>query len=124
MEHQDVLSIAMRYANTLLATMDFTVSGAVDQAPNLLIDDSNLTYATFEFNFYAGWAHTRKKMQPELTTWVTRLIHECWKAGENKDLGKVKISDYGVFFRLDELLSQKMIRLSELPVAGKIRVVY
>ena len=30
MEHQDVLSIAMRYANTLLATMDSTVSGAVD----------------------------------------------------------------------------------------------
>ncbi|KAL5484240.1 hypothetical protein EMCRGX_G020702 [Ephydatia muelleri] len=58
MEHQDVLSIAMRYANTLLATMDFTVPGAVDRASNLLTDDSNLTYATFEFNFYAGWAHT------------------------------------------------------------------
>eukprot|EP00731_Ephydatia_muelleri_P026723 Em0018g823a len=124
MEHQDVLSIAMRYANTLLATMDFTVSGAVDRASNLLTDDSNLTYATFEFNFYAGWAHTRKKMQPELTTRVTRLIHECWKGGENKDLGKVKISADGVFCRLDELQSQKMIRLSELPVAGKIRVVY
>ena len=54
MEHQDVLSIAMRYANTLLATMDFTVSGAVDRASNLLTDDSNLTYATFEFNFNAG----------------------------------------------------------------------
>ena len=124
MEHQDVLSIAMRYANTLLATMDFTVSGAVDRASNLLTDDSNLTYATFEFNFYAGWAHTRKNMQPELTTRVTRLIHECWKAGENKDLGRVKISADGVFCRLDELQSQKMIRLSELPVAGKIRVVY
>ena len=54
MEQQDVLSIAMRYANTDLATMDFTVSGAVDRASNLLTDDSNLTYATFEFNFYAG----------------------------------------------------------------------
>ena len=70
------------------------------------------------------WAHTRKKMQPELTTRVTRLIHKCWMAGENKDLGKVKISADGVFCRLDELQSQKMIRLSELPVAGKIRVVY
>ena len=61
MEHQDVLSIAMRYADTLLAIMDFTVSGAVDRASNrLLTDDSNLTYATFEFNFYAGWAYTQK----------------------------------------------------------------
>ena len=65
-----------------------------------------------------------KKMQPELTTRVTRLIHECWKADENKYLGKVKISADGVFCRLDELQSQKMIRLSELPVTGKIRVVY
>ena len=36
----------------------------------------------------------------------------------------MKISVDGVFSRLDELQQQKEIRLSELPLAGKIRAVY
>ena len=36
----------------------------------------------------------------------------------------MKISVDGVFARLDELQLQKAIRLSELPLAGKIRAVY
>ena len=75
MEHQDVLSIAMRYANTLLATMEFTVSGAVDQASNLLTDDSNLTYATFEFNFYAG-PEVRQGPVPYTKKNATRADHQ------------------------------------------------
>ena len=63
-------------------------------------------------------------MQPELTSRVNSIIHECWKAGESKDQGKVKISADGVFARLDELQLQKAIRLSELPLAGKIKGVY
>ena len=63
-------------------------------------------------------------MQPELTSRMNSIIHECWKAGESNDQGKVKISADGVFARLDELQLQKAIRLSELPQAGKIRGVY
>ena len=63
-------------------------------------------------------------MQSELTLRVNSIIHECWKAGESKDQGKVKISADGVFTRLDELQLQKAIRLGELPLAGKIRDVY
>lgn len=55
---------------------------------------------------------------------VNTIIHQCWKAGESNDLGKVKISVDGVFARLDELQLQNAIRLSELPLAGKIQAVY
>ena len=36
----------------------------------------------------------------------------------------MKISADGVFVRLEEMPSQKMIRLSKLPLAGKIRAIY
>ena len=37
---------------------------------------------------------------------------------------KQKISADGVFARLEEMEKQKAIRLSELPLSGKIRAVY
>ena len=55
---------------------------------------------------------------------MTNVIHECWKTGESKELGNIKISADGVFVRLEEMQSQKMICLSELPLAGKIRAIY
>ena len=48
-------------------------------------------------------------MHPERTTKVKTIINEYWKAGENKDLGNVKISADGVFSRLEEM---QMIELS------------
>ena len=45
-------------------------------------------------------------------------------AGENKELGKVKNSAAGVYDRLEEMQLQKIIRLSELPLPGKILAVY
>lgn len=59
-----------------------------------------------------------------MTSRVNTIIHECWRTGESKDHGKVKISADGVFARIDELQLQKAIRLSELPLPGKIRSVY
>ena len=124
-EPQDALSIAMRHANELLSKMDLSVDGAIAHASNIFVDDAGeIPYATFEPNFYSGWAHTRKNMHPELTSTVTHIIHECWKAGECNDSGKVKISADGVYARLEEMQSQKIIRLSELPLVGKIRAVY
>ena len=63
----------------------------------------------------------KKNVHPELTTKVKRVICECWRAGENKELGKVKISAAGVY---DRLQLQKTIRLSELSHSGKILAVY
>lgn len=79
---------------------------------------------TFGQNIFAGWAHTKVTMQPELTSEVSGIIHTCWKVGENKGQGKEKVSPDGVFDRLDELQLQKANRLSELPLVGKIRAVY
>ena len=45
-------------------------------------------------------------------------------AGENKEIGKVKISAAGVYDRLEEMQLQMTIRLSELPLPGKILAVY
>ncbi|KAL5518062.1 hypothetical protein EMCRGX_G003734 [Ephydatia muelleri] len=85
---------------------------------------SEILFASFEPNFFPGWAHIRKNIHPELTNKVSSVIHECWKAGENEGTGKVKISADGVFERLEEMQSHNLIRLSELPVVGKIRAVY
>ncbi|KAL5489267.1 hypothetical protein EMCRGX_G018338 [Ephydatia muelleri] len=102
-EPQDALSIAMRHANELLSKMDLSVDGAIAHASNIFVDDAGeIPYATFEPNFYSVLG----------------------KAGECKDSGKVKISADGVYARLEEMQSQKIIRLSELPLVGKIRAVY
>lgn len=50
MMNRDILSIAMRHANGLLAKMDFSVNGAIQRASNLFGDETS--YATFEPNFY------------------------------------------------------------------------
>ena len=67
-----VLSITIRHANGVLAKMDFSVNGTIQRASNVFGDETN-----FEPNFYAGWAHTRRSMQPELTSRVNSIIQEC-----------------------------------------------
>ncbi|KAL5496895.1 hypothetical protein EMCRGX_G013267 [Ephydatia muelleri] len=108
---QDALSTAMRHADKLLAQMNFTISGAINKASHIGASDA-VTFATFEPNFYSGWAYVKRNMQPELTTRVKTIINECWKAGESKEQGTAKISADGVFSRLEEMEKQKAIRLS------------
>ena len=88
----------MRHANELLSKMDFSLHGAIAHASNMFVVEGSgeVPYTTFE----------------------------CWKTGESKELGNVKTSADGVFVRLEEMQSQKMIHLSELPLAGKIRGIY
>ena len=105
---RDALSIAMRHADKLLAQMNLTVSGAIDRA-SLIGTGDEMTFSTFEPNFYSGWAYTRKNMHPELTTKVKTIIYECWKASESRGLGNVKISADGVFARLEDMPIQKVI---------------
>ena len=106
-ESQDALSIATRHSNELLSKMDFSFDGAIAHASNMLVAEGSgdVPHATFEPSFYTGWAHTRKNTNPDLTTKVTNVIHECWKTGESKKLGNVKISADGVFVRLEEMQS-------------------
>ena len=125
-EPKDALIVAMKHANQLLTKMNFTIRGAIDQASVMfqMEGTSEILLASFEPNFFPGWAHTRKNIHRELTNKVSSVIHECWKAGVNKGTDKVKISADGVFERLEEMQSHNLIRLSELPVVGKIRAVY
>ena len=113
----------MRHADKLLGQMNLTVSGAIDRASHIGTGEE-VVFATFEPNFSSGWAYVKKNMQPELTTRVKTIINECWKVGESKEQGKEKISVDGVFSRLEEMEKQKAIRLSELPLSGKLRAVY
>ena len=56
-----------------VAMMDFSITGAIDQTASMFLDDGDVPpYATFEPNFFAGWAHTMKNMHPELTTKVKK----------------------------------------------------
>ena len=65
-----------------IAMMDFSITGAIDQTASMFLDDGDTPpYATFEPNFFAGWAHTKKNMHSELTTKVKSVIYECWRAG-------------------------------------------
>ena len=64
--------------------MDFTIAGATDQSASMFLGDGEATCETFEPNFYAGWAHT-KKLAPRA------VLQESWKAGDNKELRNVKI---------------------------------
>ena len=90
---QDALSNAMRHADKLLAQMNLTVSGAINRASHIGTSDE-VTFATFEPNFYSGWAYVKKNMQPELTTRVKTIINECWKVGESKVQRKYLLMEY------------------------------
>ena len=88
----------------------------------VLVDGEAPLYATFEANFYTGWAHTKTNMYPALSSKVSRVIHhECWKARDNTELSEVKISVDDVYDRLEYMQLHKTIRLSELPLPGEIR---
>ena len=70
----NMLSNAMKHADQRLSWMDFFVEGAIDRASSMF--DTEVTYATFESNFYSGWAHTMKCMHPELTSKVNSIMHQ------------------------------------------------
>ena len=73
---KDAISLAMCNANTILGTRDFSVQG---QATAVISTNNGLsTYASFEGNFFPGWAHCRKSMHPQLTTRVEEFSAKCW----------------------------------------------
>ena len=105
-----------------------SASSAVDMTPSIHVSDDRLEHVS------ASQAQILKVLDCEdgYESSVRRLPHidvrrrvidnvfRIYKGIKSNDLGKVKISVDGVFARLDELQLQKAIRLSELPLAGKI----
>ena len=125
---KDAISLAMCNANTILGTRDFSVGGQATAVISTTIGLS--TYASFEGNFFPGWAHCRKNMHPQLTTRVEEFIAKCWQEGESKIVNgkkvksRLKISAEAVQSRLVAQYEEGQLRLSEVPVIGQVRLVY
>eukprot|EP00731_Ephydatia_muelleri_P014407 Em0008g127a len=118
---KDALNVAMRFADSILATRDFTVSGCVASMSTLFASADSPMYATFECNFKVGWAQTRKAMLPEFSSKVRTFIAHCWQEGI---AGHAKVSADAVVVRLTEEYLAGNIRLAELPVVGQVRTSY
>jgi hypothetical protein len=119
---KDALSMVMRYADSVLATRDFSVDGNVASVSALFPAVEGMpSYATFEANFQLGWAHVRKNMHPGFSSRVEEFIHDCWQEGV---ASRVKVSAEAVVARLAEEYTSRKIRLAELPVVGQVRGSY
>ena len=118
---KDALNVAMRFADTILATRDFSVSGCVASMLTLFTSEGSPTYATFECNFKVGWAQTRKAMHPVFSSKVHNFIAHCWQEGI---AGRAKVSADAVVVRLTDEYLAGNIRLAELPVVGQLRTSY
>ena len=77
-------SMAVHDANEVLdiSTRDFTVDGQARAMITSITNPETSTYALFEVNFIAGWAHCQKNQHPELSTRVQDFIAQCWRTGE------------------------------------------
>ena len=106
----------------LEAPPDFSITGAIDQTASMYLDYGDTPpYAT---ELFCWLGPHEEQHAPRTHHKGKNVIHECWRAGENKELGKLKISAAGVYDRLEEMQLQKTIRLSELPLPGIILAVY
>ena len=74
---KDAITLAMVYANSLLATRDFSVSGQATAMISSTIVLGKPTYSSFEGNFFPGWAHSRKNLNPQLSNRVEEFIAQC-----------------------------------------------
>ena len=119
---KNALSMAMRYADSVLATRDFSVDGNVASVSALFPAVEGMpSYATFEANFQLGWAQVRKNMHPGFSSRVEEFIHDCWQEGV---ASRVKVSAEAVVARLAEEYTSRKIQLAELPVVGQVRGSY
>ena len=75
----DAIALAMVYANSLLATRDFSVSGQATAMISSTIILGKPTYSSFEGNLFPGWAHSRKNLNPQLIYRVEEFIAQCWR---------------------------------------------
>ena len=120
-QSKDALSVAMRYADTVLATRDFSLSGCIANMSTLFSTPDSLPQATFECNFRVGWAQVRKAMHPIFSIRVQQFIARCWQEGI---ASRAKVSAEAVVVRLTDEHVAGRIRLAELPVVGQVRTSY
>ena len=71
----------MRYADTILATRDFSISGCIADMSTIFSTPDSSPHATFECNFEVGWAQVRKAMHSIFSIRVQQLIAHCWQEG-------------------------------------------
>ena len=78
-QSKDALSVAMRSADTILATRDFSLSGCIANMSTLFSTPDSSPPATFECNLQVGWAQVRKAMHPIFSIRVQQFIAHCWQ---------------------------------------------
>ena len=95
------ITLAMVYANSLLAIRDFSVSGQATAMISSTIVLGKPTYSSFEGNLFPGWAHSRKNLNPQLSNRVEEFIAQCWREGEVKIVkSRTKVSAESVQYCL------------------------
>ena len=119
-QSKDALSVAMRYADTILATRDFTLSGCIANMSTLFSTQHTSLYTTFECNFQVGWAQVRKAMHPIFSSRVQQFIACSWQGIASH----AKVSAEAVVVRLTDEQMAGRIRLAEVPVVGQVRTSY
>ena len=111
----------MHYADTILATRDFTLSSCIANMSTLFSSQHTSPYTTFECNFRVGWAQVRKAMHPKFSSRVQQYIAHCWQEGI---ASRAKVSAEAVIVRLTDEQMAGRIRLAEVPVVGQVRTSY
>ena len=81
---KDAITLAMVYANSLLAIRDFSVSGQATAMISSTIVLGKPTYSSFEGKLFPGWAHSRMNLNNQLSNRVEEFIAQCWHEGEVK----------------------------------------
>ena len=117
-QSKDALSVAMRYANTIPATTDFSLSGCISNISTSFSTPDTSPHATFECNFQVGW---RKAMHPIFSIRVQQFIARCWQEGI---ASRAKVSAEAVVVHLTNEHVAGRIRLAELPVVGQVQTSY
>ena len=124
------VSMAVHYANEVLSTRDFTVDGQARAMITSITNPGTSTYASFEVNFIAGWAHCQMNQHPEFSTRVQDFIAQCWCTGEESIVegsavkSRLKVSAEAVQAKLASQYTDGLLLLSEVPVVSQIRAVY
>ena len=111
----------MHYADTVLATRDFSLLGCIANMSTLFSTPDSSPPATFECNFQVGWAQVRKAMHPIFSIRVQQIIARCW---QEEIASRAKVSAEAVVVRLTDEHVAGRIRLAELPVVGQVRTSY
>ena len=120
------VSMAAHYANEVLSTRDFTVDGQARAMITSITNPGTSTYASFEVNFIAGWAHCQKNQHPELSTRVQDFIAQCWRTGEESIVegsavkSRLKVSAEAVQAKLASQYTDGLLLLSEVPVVSQM----